>query len=228
MQYKRAQSYDPNDDIFDRMRKRQQKSWVNYILVGANILIFILVELTGGSDNTLHMIRCGAAYTPLVEAGEYYRLFTCMFLHFGFPHLLNNMLLLFCLGDYVERFIGKLRYLILYLAGGTAASLFSWYMEMRRGEAVVSAGASGAIFAVLGGLVVLLLLNRGRLEDLTIQRVAVMAALSIWVGFRSAGVDGYAHLGGFLGGAVLMLLMSLPGMLRGGNRRFSSRMGGSW
>lgn len=214
MQYGPGAYYNPNEDIIDRMRRRQNKSWVNYILVGANILIFFLVEATGSSEDTMHMIRWGAAFTPLVEAGEYYRLFTCMFLHFGFQHLLNNMLLLFFLGDYMERFIGRIRYLVLYLGGGLAASLFSWRHEISQGEVTVSAGASGAIFAVLGGLVVLLLLHRGRLEDLTIQRVALMSALSIWVGFQSAGVDGWAHLGGFLAGAILMMIMSIPQLRR--------------
>lgn len=214
MQNRSFETYNPNEDIIDRMRRRKQKSWVNYLLVGANILIFILVEVTGSSEDTAHMVRWGASFTPLVQEGEYYRLFTCMFLHFGFQHLLNNMLLLFFLGDYMERFIGKVQYLILYLAGGTAASVFAWRVEIQQRQTAVSAGASGAIFAVLGGLVVLLLLNRGRLEDLTIQRVAVMAVLSIWVGFQSAGVDGSAHLGGFLAGAALMALMSLPRLLR--------------
>ena len=161
------------------------------------------------------MIRWGAAYTPLIQAGEYYRLFTCMFLHFGFQHLLNNMLLLFFLGDYVERFIGKVRYLILYLAGGFLASLFSYLQDLQQGQDTVSAGASGAVFAVLGGLIVLILLHRGRLEDLTLPRVLIMALLSLWVGFQSVGVDGFAHLGGFLAGAALMLLLKLPDLFSG-------------
>ena len=201
--------YNPNEDIIDRMRHRRQKSVVNYLLVAANVLIFFLLELTGGSENTDHMIRWGAAYTTLIRQGEYYRLFTSMFLHFGLQHLLNNMLLLFFLGDYMERFLGKVRYLVLYLLGGFLAGLFSYWVEIRQGREVVSAGASGAIFALLGGLVVLLLLNRGRLEDLSLPRVLLMAALSLLVGFQSAGVDAMAHLGGFLAGAGLTMVLQL-------------------
>ncbi len=201
--------YNPNEDIIDRMRKRPQKSIVNYLLVAANLILFLLLELTGGSENTEHMIRWGAAYTPLIQGGEYYRLFTCMFLHFGLQHLLNNMLLLFFLGDYMERFLGKVRYLILYLLGGFLASLFSYWTELRQGREVVSAGASGAIFALLGGLVVLLLLHRGRLEDLSLPRVLLMAVLSLVVGFQSSGVDAMAHLGGFLAGAGLTFMLRL-------------------
>ena len=68
-------------------------------LILLNILVFLAVEFTGSSQNTMHMLDCGAAYTPMiVQGGEYYRLFTCMFLHFGIEHLLNNMLVLFVLG----------------------------------------------------------------------------------------------------------------------------------
>lgn len=204
--------YHPNEDIIDRMRRRRQKCIMNLIIIAVNVILFLAAEATGGSENTEHMVRLGASYTPLVEGGEYWRLFTSMFLHFGLAHLLNNMVLLFFLGDYMERFLGKVRYLILYLGGGILGNIFSYWSELQQGRQVVSAGASGAIFAVLGGLVVLLLLHRGRLEDLSLPRVLLMAALSLYVGFRSAGVDGFAHLGGFLGGALLAAAMKLfPG-----------------
>ena len=204
--------YHPNEDIIDRMRRRRQKCIMNLIIIAVNVILFLAAEVTGGSENTEHMVRMGASYTPLVEGGEYWRLFTSMFLHFGLAHLLNNMVLLFFLGDYMERFLGKVRYLILYLGGGILGNIFSYWSELQQGRQVVSAGASGAIFAVLGGLVVLLLIHRGRLEDLSLPRVLLMAALSLYVGFRSAGVDGFAHLGGFLGGALLAAAMKLfPG-----------------
>lgn len=204
--------YHPNEDIIDRMRRRRQKCIMNLIIIAVNVILFLAAEATGGSENTEHMVRMGASYTPLVEGGEYWRLFTSMFLHFGLAHLLNNMVLLFFLGDYMERFLGKVSYLILYLGGGILGNIFSYWSELQQGRQVVSAGASGAIFAVLGGLVVLLLIHRGRLEDLSLPRVLLMAALSLYVGFRSAGVDGFAHLGGFLGGALLAAAMKLfPG-----------------
>lgn len=204
--------YRPNEDIIDRMRRRKKKSIVNLIIIAVNVAVFLIAELTGGSENAEHMVRMGASFTPLVRAGEVYRLFTGMFLHFGVAHLLNNMVLLFFLGDYMERFLGKARYLILYLGGGFLGNVFSFWMERQQGREVVSAGASGAIFAVLGGLVILLLAHRGRLEDLSLTRVLLMAALSLYVGFRSSGVDGFAHLGGFLGGAILTAGMKLfPG-----------------
>ncbi len=98
MEEQRKNSYDPNEDIVDRMWKRSKNS-INLVIVVCNILVFLAVTLTGGTESSRHMMDCGAAYAPLIESGEYYRLFTSMFLHFGIQHLINNMLLLlFLLG----------------------------------------------------------------------------------------------------------------------------------
>ena len=84
-------------------------------LILLNILVFLIVEFTGSSQNTMHMLDCGAAFTPMIiQGGEYYRLFTCMFLHFGIEHLLNNMLVLFVLGSRLEQVIGKIKFLLIY------------------------------------------------------------------------------------------------------------------
>ena len=84
-----------------------KKEPVTVGLILINIIVFLAVECTGSSQNTMHMLDCGAAYTPMIiEGGEYYRLFTCMFLHFGIEHLLNNMLVLFVLGQRLEPVTG--------------------------------------------------------------------------------------------------------------------------
>lgn len=194
-----------NEDIIDEMRKGP-KPWINFLLIAANVLVFAAVEITGSSLDTEHMIRWGAAWTPLLREGEYYRMFSSMFLHFGVEHLINNMLLLFFAGYYMEQYAGRFRYLVIYLGSGLAGSICSYGMEVYRGAAVVSAGASGAIFGVLGALTVLVLLNRGRLGALTGKRLLLMIAFSVYVGFHSEGVDSAAHVGGLLGGAVLSLL----------------------
>lgn len=207
MEEQKKNSYDPNEDIVDRMWKRSKNS-INLFLVISNVLVFFAVTLTGGTESTRHMIDSGAAYAPLITEGEYYRLFTSMFLHFGIQHLTNNMLLLLFLGDYLERAVGKLRYLVIYLGGGIIGNLCSYLHELfliKTGKApAVSAGASGAIFAAVGAMLVLLAFRKGKLEDLTFRRMAIMAGLSLMVGFQSSNVDNFAHLGGFFAGAFLM------------------------
>ncbi|MCI1306210.1 MAG: rhomboid family intramembrane serine protease [Lachnospiraceae bacterium] len=197
----------PNEDIFDRMRKQPEKSWINWILILINVVVFIYAELTGNTNDVEHMLKLGASYAPFVQAGEYYRLFTSMFLHFGISHLANNMILLLFIGDYVERYMGRICYLILYLSSGVFAGWFSYRHDLASGSTSVSAGASGDIFGVIGCLLVLVSIHRGHLENMTLTRVILMAAFSLIVGFQTAGVNGYAHLGGFIGGVALTVVL---------------------
>lgn len=185
-----------------------KKSPVTWGIIIVNTVVFLLVELTGGSNDAGHMLDWGAAFAPyIVGQGQYYRLFTCMFLHFGMAHLGNNMLLLYCVGSVLEREAGKLKYLIIYMTGGLGASCLSCYLEIRNQSVSISAGASGAIFAVIGGVLWVLIRNKGRLEDLTVKQMAFMAALSLYFGFVSTGVDNAAHVGGLIMGFLVTMLI---------------------
>lgn len=185
-----------------------RKAPVNNTLIVLNILVFILTEITGGSQNTENMISWGAMYVPLIMGNqEYYRLLSSVFLHFGMAHLANNMLIQFILGDYLERSMGKIKFLLLYLIGGIGGNFISGCMELRSGFYAVSAGASGAIFAVMGGLIYVVLINRGHLEDLTTKKLLIMAGFSLYFGFTSTGVDNAAHMGGLFCGFVFALLV---------------------
>ncbi len=188
-----------------------KKEPLTAVMVSVNILIFFIVDFTGGSENTAHMLECGAAYTPLIlEEGEWYRLFTAMFLHFGMAHLANNMLVLFVLGGRLERTVGRIRFLLIYLLGGFAGNVLSLILDIGRYESAVSAGASGAVFAVTGALVYVVLLHRGRVEDLSVRQILIMAVLSLYMGFTGTGVDNAAHVGGLLGGFLITALVYHP------------------
>ena len=181
-------------------------------LILLNILVFFAVEFTGSSQNTMHMLDCGAAYTPMiVQGGEYYRLFTCMFLHFGIEHLLNNMLVLFVLGSRLERVIGKIKFLLIYLLGGVMGNVISLYLELHAQNFAVSAGASGAVFAVMGAMIYIVIRNKGRLGDLSMRQILIMAAFSLYFGFASTGVDNTAHVAGMVSGFLLAVLLYHPG-----------------
>ena len=188
-----------------------RKEPVTVVLILINVLVFIAVELTGTSQNAWHVLDYGAAYTPyIVQNGEVYRLFTSMFLHFGIEHLVNNMLVLFVLGSRLEQVIGKLRFLFIYLAGGIAGNIFSLILELRNQEFSVSAGASGAVFAVMGAMIYVVIRNKGWLGDLSMRQILVMAAFSLYFGFTSSGVDNAAHIGGMIAGFVLAVLIWHP------------------
>lgn len=188
-----------------------RKEPVTFILILINVLVFLVSDLTGYSQDVMHMLDLGAAYTPLItEGGEVYRLFTSMFLHFGIAHLLNNMLVLFVLGSRLERAAGKIRFLVIYLLGGVAGNVISLLLELDSGDYSVSAGASGAVFAVMGAIIYIVVRNRGWLEDLSWRQIVVMALFSLYFGFASSGVDNAAHVGGLISGGILAVILYHP------------------
>lgn len=193
-----------------------KKEPVTVLFILLNILIFLVVDFSGGSENTAHMIACGAAYPPLIlEDGQIYRLFTCMFLHFGIYHIANNMLILFVLGQRLEPVVGKLRYILIYLLGGAGGNIISLALETKKSEYAVSAGASGAIFAVMGAMIYVVVRNRGRIQDISTRQMLIMAGFSLYFGFTSTGVDNAAHVGGMICGFLLAVLLYHPGNASG-------------
>ncbi|MDO5540496.1 MAG: rhomboid family intramembrane serine protease [Eubacteriales bacterium] len=152
----------------------------------------------------------GAMYPPdIFERGEYYRLITCMFLHFGAEHLLFNMLLLLFAGDMLETRMGPVRYLLIYLGGGVAGNLLSLFIAASSGDYAVSAGASGGIFAVIGALVWIVIVNKGKTTDIDGKGLYAMAVLSLIQGFWETGTDNFAHLGGFICGFLLAAILGI-------------------
>ena len=188
-----------------------KKEPVTALFILLNILIFLAVDFTGGSENTVHMIECGAAYPPLIlENGEIYRLFTCMFLHFGISHLANNMLVLFVLGQRLEPVVGKIKFILIYLLGGLGGNVISLLADVKKNEYAVSAGASGAVFAVMGAMIYVVIWSHGQLQDISTRQILIMATFSLYFGFTSTGVDNAAHVGGMIMGFLLAVLLYHP------------------
>ena len=188
-----------------------KKEPVTVFLMILNILLFLVVDFTGGTSDTMHMVNCGAAFDPaIIENHEIYRLFTSMFLHFGIEHLANNMLVLFVLGQRLEPVVGKIKFILIYLLGGLGGNILSLYMEIRKEEYAVSAGASGAVFAIMGAMIYVVVRNRGRIQDISTRQIMIMAAFSLYFGFASGGVDNAAHVGGMICGFFLSMLLYHP------------------
>ncbi|MCR5686654.1 MAG: rhomboid family intramembrane serine protease [Lachnospiraceae bacterium] len=193
---------------------RQNKSFaqeftpVNTALVILNVLVFIIMSVAGSTEEIDFMMEHGAMYVPYVlEKGEYYRFFTCMFIHFGFMHLSGNMVVLLFLGDNVERAVGGFRYILIYVFGGLIGSIGSFAYALVYNPGIVSAGASGAIFGMIGALLWLVIRNKGRLEDMTLLRMCVLIAYALYNGITSENVDMAAHLFGLLGGFLVAVVL---------------------
>ncbi len=179
--------------------KNKDFAWVNLLLIFVNAILFIICTFTG---NLLY--NKGALNTMYVmQNGEWYRLFTCMFLHVDISHLVSNMLVLYYIGNAVEKQIGHLPYTIVYFLSGIIGCIFSMGYELLTNDFVSSVGASGAVFGVEGALLMLVLLYRGRWKDVTIGRVAFVIGFSLYCGFTSSHVNNAAHIGGVLMGFVL-------------------------
>ena len=186
----------------------RKRAWVNGGLIALNIAYFLYLEIVGSSEDTMFMLQHGAMFAPfVVDGGEYYRLLTSIFMHFGIGHIANNMLVLFILGDNMERALGSIKYLIFYLLCGVGANIVSMYLGMNDPVQAVGAGASGAIFGVIGGLLYAVLVNKGRLEDLSTRQLVGVIVFSLYFGFTSTGVDNVAHVAGLVIGIILAAVM---------------------
>jgi rhomboid protease GluP len=178
------------------------KPIVTYVLLAAIAVYFGLETLLGGSTSTQTLVRLGAQVNGLVALGEYWRLLTAMFLHVGPMHLAFNMYALFILGRDIEGFYGHLRFAAIYLISGIAGNVAYYIM----GPMNVSAGASGAIFGLIGAEIALLLSNRmlfGSYRKQRLMNLAFLVVVNLAFGFVGRGINNLAHLGGLIAGLAL-------------------------
>ncbi len=179
---------------------------VTVALIAVNVLVFLLLTATGGSENNVNLYRWGAKYGPALADGEWWRLIMPVFLHIGFFHLLTNSIGLLIFGSMAERLLGSPAYLAIYLVTGVLGNVASYIFTPALG-----AGASGAVFGVIGAFGVYLLLNRQVIGEMGRQAITVVAfiiALNVISGFMTEGVDNAAHVGGLLGGMFMAYLVS--------------------
>lgn len=201
---------DGNDTVMQSGKQAGVRDFpvVTVVLAAINILVFLFLELQGDTEDGMFMLEHGAMYPDYaMNDGEWYRLFTCMFLHFGVEHLMNNMVMLVVAGMQLERALGTVKYLLLYLLSGMGGSVLSLIIMNQSRDYAISAGASGAVFGIIGGLLWVAIRNHGRFERLTARGVLVMIALSLYYGFTSTGVDNWGHIGGVVAGFLLSVLL---------------------
>ena len=130
-----------------------------------------------------------------------------MFMHFGLMHILNNMVVLGAVCQIVEKAMGHVKLLVTYLAAGICGSVLSYIVMLYNNDYAVSAGASGAIFGLVGALVWIVIANRGFYEGISRQQAVFMVILMIYYGVSTQGVDNWAHGGGLVGGFVISIVL---------------------
>lgn len=184
-----------------------KKPTATYSLILICILIFILMYILGnGSEDTYTLLKFGANLDVLTKNGQYYRLFTSMFLHIGIIHLLCNMYSLYIIGREVEIVFTKKKYLIIYLLSGIAGSILSLAFNHN----TVCAGASGAIFGLLGALLYFGYYYRAYLGASVTRSILPVVIINLIIDFASTGIDNAAHIGGLVGGILIAMAVGVP------------------
>lgn len=172
-----------------------------YSLITINIVIWLSMILLLNRFSNIKLLDMGGLVHFNVVHGEWYRLITSMFLHFNFEHILMNMLSLFIFGKIVEAIIGPMKMLILYIISG----LFGNFLSLSFNTDTVSAGASGAIFGLIGAIIVMMIISKVYSRKMIGQ---LLIALVILIGFSLllSNVNIMAHLGGFISGLLLIYI----------------------
>lgn len=173
---------------------------ITYVILAANFIIWGIMELSGGSTNSLVLLRFGALNRDLVIGGEAWRLISSAFLHIGIFHLLINSYTLYVLGTFIEDYFGSLKFLATYILTAITAGILSIILTNS-----ISAGASGALFGLTGLLLGNAWAKKTYVLDLPIdeRQLIPFVIFNLWYGFVNPGIDNWAHIGGLLGGLAL-------------------------
>lgn len=168
---------------------------VTYLLIALNVILYVIPVLTNSYDVIINNL---CVYGPLIKAGQYYRIITGAFLHGGILHLAFNCYALYVIGSQLESYLGKVRYLIIYLFSAVTASLFSMIFNSNP-----SIGASGAIFGLMGALVYFGYHYRVYLGNVLKSQIIPLILFNLLIGALSTGIDNFAHIGGLIGGLLI-------------------------
>jgi rhomboid protease GluP len=180
--------------------------YVTYSIIAINVLVFVLMAINGAgifeANGYVHM-KWGSNFSPLTLSGDWWRLITSTFIHFGIIHLAMNMYCLYTVGVYLEPMLGKARYITAYLCTGVLASVISLWWHT---DTVNSAGASGAVFGLYGLFFALLVSNLipKAVRLALLQSIGIFIVFNLAYGMKS-GVDNAAHVGGLVSGFIIGL-----------------------
>ena len=181
---------------------------ITYIIISICVAMFVLCFFVGnGPSDVKTVVFMGANSSYYTKAGEYYRLLTCIFLHAGFAHIICNMYSLIVIGPQVESFYGKLKYLFIFLVSGICGSILSLVFSSSN---IVSVGASGAIFGLLGAIIYFGYHYRVYLGNVLKSQIIPVIILNLVIGFMISGIDNFAHVGGLIGGLFAAMACGVP------------------
>lgn len=195
-----------NNKIYEATFK-PKKIIITYAIMAICAILFLLTYVLGsGSMNGETMYKFGAVSAPAIKMGQIWRLATGTLLHAGIIHLFVNMYSLCIIGSQLENFIGKKKFLFVYVISAISGSLMSCLFSNN-----LSVGASGAIFGLLGSMLYFGYHYRLFLGNVLRAQIIPIIALNLFLGFMINGIDNAAHIGGLIGGYLAMMAVGVTG-----------------
>jgi membrane associated rhomboid family serine protease len=175
---------------------QDERPLVSWSIVGICVAVYLVQMVVG-----VNQVASSFGMQPLAIGvlNEWYRLLTSVFLHGSVLHIMFNMYVLIVLGPTLERLLGHGRFLVLFLVAGLGGSITSYWLSS---PTSLSVGASGAIFGLMGALLV-----AGRRLRADVTQVVVLIAINLAIGFIFGGIDWRAHVGGLVTGAAMAAVM---------------------
>ncbi|MFD1466323.1 rhomboid family intramembrane serine protease [Lapidilactobacillus mulanensis] len=190
------------------VRRWRQQNWVMLLILVVQLLVFAGETFSGGSESGLVLVNWGAKYDPLIRIGEWWRLITPVFVHIGFMHILVNSFTLYYIGGAVEEMIGHWRFFLVYFLSALSGNLMSFAF----GGGALSAGASTALFGLFGVYIALgVVFDDSMYYRQTGRQFLMLAAFNLVFDLFAQGIDIWGHIGGLLGGFLLIIVFALPG-----------------
>jgi len=180
----------------------KKKPYITYILIAINVIIFMLSNILRIHDFVLDMF---CLHGESVRNGDIYRIFSSMFLHADIFHLFFNCYSLYVIGTEVENYLGRIKYVIIYLLSGVFGSLLSITLGT-----YASVGASGAIFGLMGCLLYFGYHYRVYLGNVIKSQIIPIIILNLAIGFSLSRIDNFAHIGGLIGGIFASMAVGVP------------------
>lgn len=189
-----------DNSIYKKVRTLRKLAKCNIGIILLNCIIFLFTALIGSTVYDKGAI----SLVYILEGDGFYRFISSMFLHADAEHLFSNMLMLYFLGDIVEKEIKPVKYSILYMLSGIGAGVASVWYELFSNQFTPAVGASGAIFGIMGALLFLVLIGKKNTLNITTIKVLFLIGISCYYGFTSTNIDNAAHIGGLFSGFIIM------------------------
>lgn len=188
---------------FYELTRMRKPSHISFVFILINVVMWVILEYNGGSTNLETLLRFGAINVDWILAtGQYWRLISSVFLHIGFAHLAYNVFALYIFGSRLEKYINIPQYLFIYIFSGFIGGLFSFGGSMLMDTNSIAAGASGAIYGLLGAILILSKASGQSIDGLNSYMMWLIFIFGIVFSVVSPSVDAFAHVGGFVGGLV--------------------------